>query len=463
MLLRSITILARYLLLHPQHSVRALTPHFLPPTVSSCSCRADPNSQQLYAFRSALEELRLVDPQLRSAEVHELCKIGYPIIFQGLYLPPDDSEDRMLLLNEATCYEGLMNMAVVCSQSEALRLQRHRRGIEELDLEELNRTSNSATTLMDIAIRFGDYHLSCCHAGAYQDPVDREDWPFSLEEVLENMLSILESKDQWLLLPPLTERPGDSCGVGRNVSEAWVSRMRFWLHWARGVESEAYFWREKLNSTDVEIAEWIRTGSIRWNHDGQGICDYVQRWRDGDTEHNKLESMRILNAGSGPLTPTYQDCEIEFSGDRRIMVRVPVDSADALGRYYASIIDSLQLTPLSRPPMPCPVEELWRCYPANYFAVTHMVNALDHSYDPMAGLRHLLHVTAPGGYVLLRHAENEGVPGGFRFGLHQWAFTVDSQGHFIIWNPSGRIDATDAFEGGCLCRKPSSERTPVGM
>lgn len=45
-------------------------------------------------------------------------------------------------------------------------------------------------------------------------------------------------------------------------------------------------------------------------------------------------------------------------------------------------------------------------------------------FDPLIGIQELLHVTRPKGLVLLRHAQNEGVPGEFRVGLHQWAFDV---------------------------------------
>jgi len=74
-----------------------------------------------------------------------------------------------------------------------------------------------------------------------------------------------------------------------------------------------------------------------------------------------------------------------------------------------------------------------------------MRNALDHAVDPLLGIRQMLEVTRPGGWVLLRHARNEGVPGQFRVGLHQWAFDVvqgSSSARFVIWNPQLRADVT---------------------
>ncbi len=64
--------------------------------------------------------------------------------------------------------------------------------------------------------------------------------------------------------------------------------------------------------------------------------------------------------------------------------------------------------------------------------------------------------------MLLRHAENEGVPGHFRLGLHQWAFTVEGsdplspedfargvrrKGRFVIWNPTAKIYVADQLKG----------------
>jgi hypothetical protein len=77
--------------------------------------------------------------------------------------------------------------------------------------------------------------------------------------------------------------------------------------------------------------------------------------------------------------------------------------------------------------------------------MSHMRNALDHAFDPLEGILQLLHVTKPGGFVLLRHAQNEGVVGKFRVGLHQWAFDVDDSTppHFIVWNDVVRVDVTE--------------------
>jgi len=105
--------------------------------------------------------------------------------------------------------------------------------------------------------------------------------------------------------------------------------------------------------------------------------------------------------------------------------------------------------------MQCPVEELHSCFPPSYFDVVHMRNALDHVFDPMLGIQRMLQVVRPGGWALLRHARNEGVPGHFRNGLHQWAFDVvecpdsaakDRNGNcvpsFLLWNPELRLDVT---------------------
>lgn len=117
-------------------------------------------------------------------------------------------------------------------------------------------------------------------------------------------------------------------------------------------------------------------------------------------------------------------------------------------------------------PLQCPTEALHHCFPQHHFDVVHMRtllglsqvesfpvffaafdrrNSLDHANDPLMGILELIWVARcnaqseataampqlpvhescplprPGGWVLLRHARNEGVAGHFQLGLHQWA------------------------------------------
>merc|ERR1711879_494268 len=109
--------------------------------------------------------------------------------------------------------------------------------------------------------------------------------------------------------------------------------------------------------------------------------------------------------------------------------------------FYARVMDEHGLVP-PYVPMQCPVEELHSCLPPSYFDVVHIRNALDHAFDPLLGIERMLRVVRPGGWVLLRHARNEGVPGKFRNGLHQWSFDTEGESPvtFIIWNPELRVD-----------------------
>jgi len=208
--------------------------------------------------------------------------------------------------------------------------------------------------------------------------------------------------------------------------------------WTRGLESEIKFWRVRLkfdpegHSDDglsyERLRHWAKTGQVKtWAYDD--MCAIL----------NTIESpKRILNVGSGPFTPRTQECDAGT---------YPIINADGLAKYYLGLYDELGLDPPHvRYPVQCAVEDLTTCFPTDYFHLTHMRNALDHTFDPWIGLEEMIAVTKPGGLILLRHAENEGVAGKFRVGLHQWAFTVrnaSTDPHFVMWNPELEIDVTN--------------------
>jgi len=227
------------------------------------------------------------------------------------------------------------------------------------------------------------------------------------------------------------------------------------MRWVRKLNSEVGFWHillnpsskndngEKLERSEEDASSahhWVTTGEVQWSwEEAPAMCGLVAdaRARAG----TNFGSPRILNTGSGPLAPPPLDCGQHGSGDLGV---VPVFATDGLARFYLKVFDELSI----RPPQvsaQCPVEELRACFPRNYFDIAHMRNALDHTMDPLEGMRQMLEVTRPGGWVLLRHARNEGSPGRFQVGLHQWSFDALKQAdglHFFVWNPVLRADAT---------------------
>jgi len=217
---------------------------------------------------------------------------------------------------------------------------------------------------------------------------------------------------------------------------------------------------EKVRSkTDREqVLQWLYGGDVRWAwEEDDEMCGIIAgiRKREGYSHGPP----RVLNTGSGPLAPSPLNCG---DGAHSELGSVPVVAVDGLARFYLRVYDFLDL----RPPHvsgQCEVEELRACFPRNHFDVVHMRNALDHTMDPVVGLEQMLEVVRPGGRVLLRHAINEGLPGQFQFGLHQWSFDATrraSTPHFVIWNPMLRVDVTKSLLERGLAEQVITELRP---
>lgn len=115
-------------------------------------------------------------------------------------------------------------------------------------------------------------------------------------------------------------------------------------------------------------------------------------------------------------------------------VEVFIHPSDLLAEEYAQLwIDAGKklLIPLERQDM----EAL--SYPDNSFDIVHCVNALDHCERPDKAIREMLRICKPGGWVYLRHVQNEGEHQEYA-GFHQW--NIDKQGDdCIFWNPQTRF------------------------
>ena len=86
------------------------------------------------------------------------------------------------------------------------------------------------------------------------------------------------------------------------------------------------------------------------------------------------------------------------------------------------------------------VEFLDKYISANTYDIVHMSNALDHSFDPVTGIKQLLSICKIGGEVILRHTENVAEEGNYS-GLHQWNLSLHNQENsFIVWRGEQRWD-----------------------
>lgn len=314
--------------------------------------------------------------------------------------------------------------------------------------------------------------------------LDSSPWPFLVFEILENYAHSVEAPTdfRWRRAAGRMQGPSSRSGPAAGHDESLsldapgdlaqlaperLTLLKLQVRWTRGLESEASFWRNKLSLDPEEnismerLLRWLEDGEVTWYYDDP--CAWVEdALRRGAQPESKPAGVnsgrrppRILNAGSGPFAPRPLECWLNpallpAGAETRAEPGrwwVPVVAADGLARFYLRLMDEQGLVPShNHMPFQCPVEELHTCYPPGHFDVAHMRNSLDHAFDPLLGIERLLHVVRPGGWVLLRHARNEGVPGKFRNGLHQWAFDTrdDAAGNrsFFVWNPELEVDVS---------------------
>lgn len=141
--------------------------------------------------------------------------------------------------------------------------------------------------------------------------------------------------------------------------------------------------------------------------------------------------MRILEVGSGPLTTfgtSHPDKTLE------------IVATDLLAETYARLLAHLKIEPPIRT-VQADAERLTEVFAENSFDYVSANNCIDHCERPDRAIEQMMKVVRPGGWVALRHGENEGRRTWY-LGMHGWNFSVE-QGEPTLWNRRERIVIRD--------------------
>jgi SAM-dependent methyltransferase len=193
--------------------------------------------------------------------------------------------------------------------------------------------------------------------------------------------------------------------------------------WAKAWDFEVGFWRS-----------WFATHGLEWPEEYKARLDPTRPLQPVVGNRLPVGEHRILDVGAGPLTVLGK---VWFGQPANIV------AVDPLAKAYDQLLEQFKIVPLVRT-QEAYVESLSETFPENSFDVVHMMNALDHSRDPLVGIYELVKMARPGGYVVLSHATKEATRH-HHSGMHQWDLSIDHAGHYILAGEGASHDMTEAL------------------
>lgn len=206
----------------------------------------------------------------------------------------------------------------------------------------------------------------------------------------------------------------------------WPSRVWHWMKWQWGLSEEVKYWSHWF---DTKGDEWPEDYAKKINPKSEFEL-HLRKYFHGSPN----QEIQILDVGAGPMTG------VGYVWPGR---RIKITAVDPLAKTYAKIMTEHGVTPPIRTEF-CPAETLTKRFKNRRFDLVHCRNALDHSYNPMEGIKQMLAVTKPGGTVVLDHYTNEAVALSYQ-GLHQWNFDVQD-GRFVLWSRLCKIDVAEELK-----------------
>ena len=115
--------------------------------------------------------------------------------------------------------------------------------------------------------------------------------------------------------------------------------------------------------------------------------------------------------------------------------RVEITGVDPLADEYSALREEFRLARRGVRYVAGEAETLAERFPENHFDLVYCRNALDHSRDPLLGIRQMIKVLKAGGCCWLTHSTDEGEKQRYR-GLHRWNFSPQDDGDLVISAPA---------------------------
>ena len=179
------------------------------------------------------------------------------------------------------------------------------------------------------------------------------------------------------------------------------------------------------NAINIPLSQWQHSS----RHEIRFYRQRVQQWLEGKKyaqiylDPNSVlqeylakllpssgSTASILDVGSGPLTTVNKT----WPG-----VELSITAVDALADKYNQTMRKAGMAPLVQAQQGFG-EDLCEMFEPDMFDITHSVNAIDHTFDPVKVIENMIALTRPGGYVVIQVNENEADYS--RGGLHNWNF-----------------------------------------
>jgi SAM-dependent methyltransferase len=199
--------------------------------------------------------------------------------------------------------------------------------------------------------------------------------------------------------------------------------------WKAEIESELGFWDSYFRTKGLQ---WADTYGVRFDP------DLPLQSRPTALIPRSLTEVHILDVGAGPLT---------YLGKKCAGKQLCITAVDPLADEYDRILDKYQVQPLIRTKR-LVAEDLTKEFPSNTFDLVFARNCIDHAYNPERAILQMIEVVKKGSYVLLEHRANEADNENYQ-GLHQWNFSISTNGDFWISSKSKELNMTTKYAAIC--------------